>query len=100
MRWPWPVACTAAALTVALAAAAAGLAAAAPSATTLAIAAVGAATGLTSAALGTLVARRARGNPVGALLALAGMLEAGTAAREIGWRVLADDPATALRLNW
>jgi signal transduction histidine kinase len=46
------------------------------------------------------VARRARGNPVGALLALAGMLEAGTAAREIGWRVLAQHPATALRLNW
>src|SRR3954453_14316106 len=100
MRWPWPLACAAAALTAALVVAAAALAAVAPSAPTVAIAAVGAATGSLSAGLGAVVARRARGNPVGALLALAGMLEAGAAAREGGWGLLAEHPASALRLNW
>src|SRR4051794_15112817 len=76
------------------------LAAAEPSATTLGIAAVGTLLAGVTGALGLLVARGARGNVVGALLAAVAALEALTAAREVGWRVLAAHPDTAARLNW
>jgi hypothetical protein len=90
----------AAGLAGALIAAGWALVAVEPSATTLGIAAVGTLLAGVTAALGLLVARRARRNVVGALLAAVAAGEALTAAREIGWRALAEHPDTATRLDW
>src|SRR3954451_17906040 len=100
MRRPWPVALVAAGMTAALVLAAVVLAAMAPTATTLAWAAVGGVAAALWAALGSVVARRERGNVVGALLALVGLAIALTAAREIGWRVLVRHPDTLASLDW
>src|SRR3954449_9592088 len=67
---------------------------------TLGIVALGGAIAAMTAALGAVVARRARGNVIGPLLVLVGVAEAFTAAREAGWRVLAQHPATLARLDW
>src|SRR3954447_12351208 len=100
MRRPWPVAVVASGMTAALVLAAVVLAAMAPTATTLAWAAVGGVAAALWAALGSVVARRERGNVVGALLALVGLAIALTAAREIGWRVLVRHPDTLASLDW
>src|SRR4051794_3918307 len=100
MRRPWPVALVASGMTAALVLAAVVLAAMAPTATTLAWAAVGGVAAALWAALGSVVARRERGNVVGALLALVGLAVALTAAREVGWEVLARHPATLASLDW
>jgi signal transduction histidine kinase len=96
----WITALTAALLTGALVVTGWVLAALEPTATTLGIAAVGTLLAGVTAGLGLVVARRARGNAVGALLVLVAAGEALTATREIGWRVLAAHPDTAERLNW
>src|SRR4051812_12067812 len=100
MKWPWPVAVVASLLTGALVLTAVVLAALAPSATTIAWAAVGGACAALSAVLGVVIARRVPSNVVGALLALVGLAVAFTAAREIGWRLLADHPRTLASLDW
>src|SRR4051812_13638708 len=100
MRWPWPVALVAAALTAALLAAGWALAALEPATETLGIAAAGTLVAGLSAVLGVIVAHRARRNVVGALLVLIGLGEALTATREIGWRALAEHPATLARADW
>src|SRR3954452_13089838 len=100
MRRPWPVAVVASGMTAAFVLTAVVLAAMAPTATTLAWAAVGGVAAALWAALGSVVARRERGNVVGALLALVGLAIALTAAREIGWRVLVRHPDTLASLDW
>jgi signal transduction histidine kinase len=100
MRWLWPVALAASALTGALVLAGVALAAVRPTGTTIAIALVGGAAAAAAAGLGLAVARRTPGNVVGVLLVLVGLTEAFTAARLIGWQVLAAHPATAARLDW
>src|SRR3954469_20225254 len=99
MRWTWPVAVAAAVLTGALALSGVVLAAIEPTGATVTSAAVGA-VGALWAALGVVVARHARRNPVGALLALAGAGVAFTEAREIAERVLVQHPATLRSLDW
>jgi signal transduction histidine kinase len=96
----WITALTAAVLTAALVVAGWVLAALEPTATTLGIAAAGTLLAGVTAALGLVVARRARANVVGALLVLVALGEALTATREVGWRVLAAHPDTAAQLNW
>src|SRR4051812_40112352 len=66
--------------------------------TTLAIALAGTLVAGVTAVVGVIVTRRAR--RIGVLLILVALGEALTAAREIGWRVLAEHPATAKQLNW
>jgi signal transduction histidine kinase len=100
MRWPWPVAVAASGLTGALVLAAAVLAALEPTSTTISVAAVGGSVAAVTAGLGLAVARHARRNVVGALLVLVGLMEAFTAAREIGERVLARHPETLASLDW
>src|SRR4051812_50139565 len=97
MRWPWPVALVAAALTAALLAAGWALAALAPGAEVLGIAAAGTLVAGLSAVLGVIVAHRARRNVVGALLVLIALGDALTATREIGWRGVARPPAAPPR---
>jgi signal transduction histidine kinase len=94
------VALVASGMTAALVLAAVVLTAMAPTATTLAWAAVGGVAAALWAALGSVVARRERGNVVGALLALVGLAIALTAARETGWRVLVRHPDTLASLDW
>jgi signal transduction histidine kinase len=94
------VAVGACALTGALVSAGVVLAALHPTATTIAWAALGGLVAALSATLGVVVARHARDNVVGALLALVGLGVAWTAAREIGWRLLAEHPDKAASLNW
>src|SRR5689334_16820663 len=96
----WITALSAAVLTGALVVTGWVLAALEPTATTLGIAAVATLLAGVTVGLGLVVARRARGNAVGALLVLVATGEALTATREIGFRVLAEHPATAERLNW
>src|SRR3954470_7183727 len=100
MKWPWPVAGVAAVPTGALVLTAVVLAALAPTGATVAWAAVGGACAVLSAALGVVIARRAPSGVVGALLALVGLAVALTAAREVGWEVLARHPATLASLDW
>jgi signal transduction histidine kinase len=100
MRWSWPAAVAASVATGTLVLAAVGLAASAPSASTVGLALVGGIAGAEWAALGLVVARRARGNVVGALVALVGLGVVFTAAREIAWRVLAHHPETLASLDW
>jgi signal transduction histidine kinase len=99
MRWPWPVARLSAVVAAALLIAAIALAAVEPTSSTIASAAV-AVIGALSAVLGVVVARHARHNPVGALLALAGLGVAFIETREIGERVLVQHPDTLARLDW
>jgi signal transduction histidine kinase len=94
------VAVAASALTGALVLAGAVLAALHPTATTIAWAALGGLVAVVSAVLGVVIARRAPRNVVGMLLVLVGLGVAWTAAREIGWRLLAQHPDTAATLNW
>src|SRR3954451_20101901 len=92
MRWPWPVAVVASALTGVLVVAGAALALLAPTGATIAWATVGGVCAGLSAGLGVVIARRAQPKLIGALLALVGLAVALTAAREIGWRVLERHP--------
>src|SRR4051794_41860511 len=92
MRWPWPVAVVASALTGVLVVAGAPLAVLAPTGATIAWATVGGVCAGLSAGLGVVIARRAQPKLIGALLALVGLAVALTAAREIGWRVLERHP--------
>jgi hypothetical protein len=100
MKWPLPVAVAASLVTGALVLTAVVLAAFTPTETTIAWAAVGGVCAALSAGLGVVIARRARPNVIGALLGLVGLAVALTAAREIGWRVLAGHPATLASLDW
>src|SRR3954447_381514 len=100
MRWLWPVALTAAASTGAFLLAGVALAAVRPTATTIGIALIGGAAAASSAGLGLAVARRTPRNVVGVLLVLVGLTIAFTAARLIGWQVLAAHPETAATLEW
>jgi signal transduction histidine kinase len=52
------------------------------------------------AALGVVIARRARGNVVGVLLVLVGLGIAFVTTRDIAWSALAEHPDTAARLDW
>jgi signal transduction histidine kinase len=78
----------------------AGLAVFDPAATTIGLALVGGIAAAEWAALGLVVARRDRGDVVGALVALVGVGVAFTATREIAWRVLAHHPETLASLDW
>ena len=100
MRWAWPVALAASAITGALLIAGVALVAVTPTATTIATAAVGAAAATLAVGLGLAIARRAPRNPVGLLLVLVGLTVAFSAARLIGWQVLGAHPVTAARLDW
>src|SRR5690242_2229133 len=100
MRWPWPVALAGSAVTGALVLAGGVLAALQPTSWTIAWAAVGGAAAVLCAVLGTLVARRVRGNPVGALLVLVGVGVALTAARQAAFTFLAHHPQALARLDW
>jgi signal transduction histidine kinase len=100
MKWPLRVAVGSSLMTAVLVLAAVVLAALAPTPTTIACAAIGGVAAGLSAVLGVIVARRAPRNVVGALLALVGLGVAVTAVRQIGWRVLAEYPATLASLDW
>src|SRR4051812_24908519 len=100
MKWPWPVAVVASLLTGALVLTAVVLAALAPTGATVAWAAVGGVCAVLSAGLGGVIARRAPSRGGGAALALVGLAVALTAAREVGWEVLARHPATLASLDW
>jgi signal transduction histidine kinase len=100
MTCRWPVAVVASVGTGALVLTAVVLAALAPTGATIAWAAVGGVCAVLSAGLGVIIARRARRNVIGALLALVGVTVALTAARQIGWEVLARHPATLASLDW
>src|SRR4051794_4189488 len=100
MRWPWPVAVVASALTGVLVVAGAPLAVLAPTGATIAWATVGGVCAGLSAGLGVVIARRAQPKLIGALLALVGLAVALTAAREIGWRVLERHPERLASLDW
>src|SRR6476660_5521903 len=100
MRWSWPAAVGGSVVTGALVVAGAGLAALEPAGATIALALIGGVAGAEWAALGLVVARRARGNVVGALVVLVGLNVAFTCVREISWRVLAERPDTLASLDW
>jgi signal transduction histidine kinase len=100
MRWPWPAALVASVLTGALVVAGIALAAQAPTATTIAYAVFGAVVAPVWVGVGVVVARATRRNPVGALLALAGLGLAFTATREIGERVVVRHSDALARLDW
>ena len=100
MRWLWRATVAASALTGALVVAAVVLTAIAPTRAAIAFAAVGGSVAIMSGAVGVLLARRVPGNPVGALLAFVGLTVAFTAAREIGWIVLARHPHALASLDW
>src|SRR5262245_18839989 len=82
MRWRSAIALAASLVTAALVLAGVGLMAVEPSRATVALALVGGGLALVWAALGALVARRARGNAVGLLLVAVGAMVALTATRE------------------
>jgi signal transduction histidine kinase len=100
MKWPLPVAVAASLVTGALVLTAVVLAAFAPTEATIVWAAVGGVCAALSAGLGVVIARGARPKVIGALLGLVGLAVALTAAREIGWRVLARHPETLASLDW
>ena len=100
MRWLWRATVAASALTGALVVAAVVLTAIAPTRAAIAFSAVGGSVAIMSGAVGVLLARRVPGNPVGALLAFVGLTVAFTAAREIGWIVLARHPHALASLDW
>jgi signal transduction histidine kinase len=100
MRWAWPIALAASAVTGALLIAGAALVVVTPTATTIAIAAVGGAAATLAVGLGLAVARRVAHNVVGLLLVLVGLAVAFSATRLIGWQVLGAHSAEAARLDW
>jgi signal transduction histidine kinase len=87
-------------LTAVLVVAGVVLAAAEPTGTTIAYAAFGAAVAPVWAAVGVMVARAARRNVIGALLALIGLGLAFTATREVAERVLVRHPHALAQLDW
>src|SRR3954447_7806256 len=103
MKWPWPVAVVASALTGALVLTAVALATQAPTATTITWSAVGGLCALVSAGVGMVIVRRTRptrASVIGVLLTLIGFAVAFTGARVIAWEVLARHPHTLASLDW
>src|SRR3954447_3560411 len=103
MKWPWPVAVVASALTGALVLTAVALATQAPTATTITWSAVGGLCALVSAGVGMVIVRRTRptrASVIGVLLTLIGFAVAFTGARVIAWEVLARHPHALASLDW
>jgi signal transduction histidine kinase len=100
MRWAWPVALAASAVTGALLIAGVALVVVTPTATTIGIAVVGTAAAALAVGLGLAVARRVPRNPVGLLLVLVGLAVAFSATRLIGWQLLGAHADEAVRLDW
>lgn len=100
MAWPRGVATAAALLVGALLVTAGGLAAVAPTRTSLLTLAFTVAVAPVSGVLGVLIARRTEANPVGAYLAFLGLTVAAVGTREIAQQFLAGRPELAESLAW